>query len=354
MGVYDGTVATRCPGRRPRCWHAALWLCALLACVTSARADTVVLRNGDRISGAIAGMDAGRLVIRTEYAGEVKVELAAIDSFESSGEVTTILRSETRIFGRITGNGEVVQVLPVTGGPTRSFPTLELVGIEQGRMPQEAWRYSGRINVGASTSHGNSEVTRFNLDAEVVARRRENRFTLGGRGMHASDRGHDTESNADANFKYDRFLTQRWYGYGNTTFEYDPFRDIKLRSTVGLGTGYQAIESLRTNLALEGGVDYVRTDFYHAQDEEFPAARVALRFDRWLVEDYLQVFVRGEGYASLERIKQSFVRTQTGLRFPLKNRFLAQAQLNYDWDGDPQPGREAVDQSVVFSLGYKW
>ena len=51
---------------------------------------------------------------------------------------------------------------------------------------------------------------------------------------------------------------------------------------------------------------------------------------------------------------QAFVRTQTGLRVPLKDRFLAQAQLNYDWQGNPSPGREAVDQQLVFSIGYKW
>jgi putative salt-induced outer membrane protein YdiY len=331
---------------------AALWM-ALGACA-SALADTVVLRNGDRISGAIAGLDGARLVIRTEYAGEVKIDLKSIDNFTSDSEVTTILKSETRLFGQISGDGETVQIFPVSGGPTRTVPTLDLISIEQGRMAEETLRLSGRINLGASSSSGNSNVTRLNLDAELVARRRANRFTLGGRGNHASDGDRDTESNATAYFKYDRFITQRWYAYGSTTFEYDPFRDIKLRSTLGVGSGYQVIESLRTNLAVESGLDYVHTDFYDAPDEQFPAARLALRFDMWLIEGRMQFFNVSEAYASLQQLEQSFIRTQTGLRFPLQDRFLAQAQLNYDWDGNPQPGRDAVDQTIVFSLGYKW
>jgi putative salt-induced outer membrane protein YdiY len=326
---------------------------ALGACA-SALADTVVLRNGDRISGAIAGLDGARLVIRTEYAGEVKIDLKSIDNFTSDSEVTTILKSETRLFGQISGDGETVQIFPVSGGPTRTVPTLDLISIEQGRMAEETLRLSGRINLGASSSSGNSNVTRLNLDAELVARRRANRFTLGGRGNHASDGDRDTESNATAYFKYDRFITQRWYAYGSTTFEYDPFRDIKLRSTLGVGSGYQVIESLRTNLAVESGLDYVHTDFYDAPDEQFPAARLALRFDMWLIEGRMQFFNVSEAYASLQQLEQSFIRTQTGLRFPLQDRFLAQAQLNYDWDGNPQPGRDAVDQTIVFSLGYKW
>jgi putative salt-induced outer membrane protein YdiY len=329
-------------------------LCLVCGLCGSPLADTVVLRNGDLITGTFAGLDGERLVIRTEYAGEVKIELKAIDTFASDSEVTTILKGETRLFGQASGDAETVQIFPMGAGPTRTVPTFDLIGIEQGRMPEEALRLSGRINLGASSSSGNSSTTRLNADAELVARRRANRFTLGGRGNHASDGNKDTESNAAAYFKYDRFLTPRWYGYGSTTFEYDPFRDIKLRSTVGVGSGYQVIESLRTNLSLEGGLDYVQTDFYDAPDEQFPAARLALRFDMWLIEDRMQFFNRDEVYASLEQIEQSFIRTQTGLRFPLHDRFIAQAQLNYDWDGNPQPGRDAVDQTVVFSLGYKW
>jgi putative salt-induced outer membrane protein YdiY len=354
MRVYDGTARARSRAPAGRAMRAGWALFGVLWLSASALADTVVLRNGDLITGTITGFEAGRLVIRTEYAGEIKIDLSAIDTLASDAEVTTILKNETRVFGQISGDGEAIQVFPMTGGPTRTYPTLDLVGIEQGRMPEQALRFSGRINLGASSSSGNSSVTRMNLDAEVVARRRANRFTLGGRGTHASDRDRETESNATAYFKYDRFLTPRWYAYGSTTFEYDPFRDIELRSTLGLGSGYQFIESLRTNLAVETGLDYVRTDFDDGPDDDFPAARLALRFDHWMVENHVQFFHRSEGYASLEQIEQSFLRTQTGLRFPLVDRFLAQAQLNYDWDGNPQPGRESVDQTVVFSLGYKW
>jgi putative salt-induced outer membrane protein YdiY len=335
---------------------AGLVATAVLALVAPAAAlgDSVVMRNGDLVSGTIVGLEGGKLVVRTEYAGEIKIELKAIDTFASDSEVTSVLKSETRLFGQVTGGADSMLIYPTSGEPTQKVPTLDLVTIEQGRIEREDWRWSGRINLGASSSRGNSRVTRFSGDAEAIARQERNRFTLGARGAHASDGGSETESNATASVKYDRFLTQRWYAYASSTVEYDPFRDIQLRSTLGLGSGYQFIETLRTNLALEGGLDYVHTEFYTAPDAGYPAARVALRFDHWLIEDHMQFFNKSEGYAALDQTQRSFVRTQTGLRFPLRNRFLAQAQLNYDWDGDPQPGRKAVDQTLVFSLGYKW
>jgi putative salt-induced outer membrane protein YdiY len=354
MRVYDGTVPAGVHPLRYLGARLACWLCLAAMCSWSAFADTVVLRNGDLITGTITGVEAGRLLVRTDYAGELKIELRAIGTFTSADEVTTILRNETRLFGRISGDSETVQILPAGGGLTRTIAIPELIGIEQGRMAEQALRLSGRINVGASSSSGNTDVTRLNVDTELIARRRANRFTLGARGTYASDQGRQTESNAIATFKYDRFVTPRLYGYGSTTFEYDPFQDIRLRSTYGAGSGYQVIESQRTNLTVEAGLDYVYTDYYDAANQDFPAARLGLRFDHWLIDSRMQFFHKSEAYGSLDQIQQSFVRTQTGLRFPLRDSFLAQAQLNYDWDGNPQPGRQAVDQTVVFSLGYKW
>ena len=93
------------------------------------------------------------------------------------------------------------------------------------------------------------------------------------RGNYASDRDTETESNATAYAKYDRFLTEKWYLYANTSFENDKFKDLRLRSTLGVGTGYQFFDTPRTILSLEGGIDYVHTDFYTQPTDDYPAAR---------------------------------------------------------------------------------
>ena len=154
--------------------------------------------------------------------------------------------------------------------------------------------------------------------------------------------------------KYDRFLSKKWYAYLNTTFEHDRFKDLELRSTVGAGTGYQVLDTTRTHLALESGLEYVHTDFYHSPTTENPALRLSTKFDHWLWPDAVQFFTNIEGYLSLENAANSFARTQTGFRFPLHAGLLATTQLNLDWDGNPAPGRESVDQTVVLGVGYQW
>lgn len=320
---------------------------------SSAWADTVELDNGDRISGRITGLDGGSLVIKTEYAGNISVRFSRIRQVRSDEPLTLVLKDETRLAGALGGSGETLSVQR-PGLTERLVAPSSLKDISPGVMLVDQWRFEGRINLGASSSSGNTKVRRLNVDTEAIARRQRDRITANLRGNYAEDEGDNTESNAVLGAKYDRFLSQKWYAYGATTFEHDPFRDIRVRATLGAGSGYQLFDTSVTALSFEGGLDYVVTDFYDETDEHFPAARLGLRFRHWLWKDVLELFNTTEGYASLTDVHSSFVRTQTGVRMPLKDRFLAQAQLNYDWQGNPSPGREAVDQTLVFSLGYKW
>jgi len=268
--------------------------------------------------------------------------------------MTVVLGNDQRLYGKLSGDGAEITVQPSDHGAPRQEPAGKITDILPGVVTGREWKRSGHVNIGWSDSSGNTDVSRLHADAEMIAQQGRNRYTAGIAVNYATDHGTETESNGLAYAKYDRFFTQKWYAYANSTFEHDKFRDIRLRSTVGLGTGYQAIASSRTNLSLESGIDYVYTDFYSTPTEQFPALRLALKFDYYLLPDKLQFFQKTEGYVSLENVKKSFARNATGLRMPLAGNFVATTEYDVSWDGDPQPGRVSTDRIFLFTLGYKW
>lgn len=325
-----------------------------LAGALPARADTVLMTNGDRLSGRVVGLDASSLRLRTDYAGEIPLALDRIAQLDSEAPVTLVLKDDSRLAGLLGMREGRMSIVRAPGAAAVAVVPGRVGSLEQGIVPTAAWVFGGRITLGASSSRGNSDVTRGNADGEVVARRGRSRMIVGARGAYARDSGRGTEGNASANGKYDRFLGDKWYAYANSSLEYDPYRDLRLRATAGGGSGYQVLDNARTTLSFEGGVEYVTVQYYDEPDEDFPAGRVALRLDHWLWQDVVQLFARAEGYANLETIERSFVRTQTGLRFPLRKGLLAQAQVNVDWQGDPPPGTKSTDRSVILSVGYQW
>ena len=53
-------------------------------CCFEAFADQVILKNGDRLSGTIIKSDNENLTMKSEFAGEVKIQWAAVEQLTMS------------------------------------------------------------------------------------------------------------------------------------------------------------------------------------------------------------------------------------------------------------------------------
>ncbi len=333
--------------RAPRAaWYVLL---LLLAPVCVCRADQVTLDNGDRLTGTVKRVADGRLMIGTEYAGDVTIDLKRIASLQTDSDMTVVLDDDTRLYGRLSGNGRTLEV-----ADHEPVEMARVSKVELGRVTDKEWKVSGRFALGASDSSGNTDTQNLHWDGELVAQQGENRYTLGGRGDYGRANGAQNQNDTLVAAQYDRLLSRKWYAYANASLENNRFSDIYLRTVGGVGIGYQWLDTERTKLALEAGPSYVYTDYYTRATEHNPAARLVTKFDYWLWRHAVQFFNYNEFYPSLENYDNSFLRSQIGLRFPLVDKFLATAQLNLDWNGNPPPGKVKLDQTLILSLGYRW
>jgi putative salt-induced outer membrane protein YdiY len=357
-----------------------LALMVLLLVCGAARADEVLLANGDRLTGTVVRKEGDELVFKTAYAGEIKIKWSQVVRVATEAPMALVLSDQSLARTRTIGQapkppapapateapgaaGEVPATAPAPGEAVappaqpepkpvpvdaiayiNAGPGIDLLGV----------RWKGRINVGGNGTRGNSRTDNIRIEGEAIARQQQNRWTLSG----VFDRGKDldtvTRKNWRGSGKYDLFINPRWYGYSLATIEADEFRDIDRRTTIGAGIGHQLIDTERTHLALEGGLNYVRTDFEQAPDESYPALRWALKYDQRLFGTDMEVFHNHEVLADITDVERTFVRSQTGLRLPLLRRLMATAQLNVDYDNKPAPGKVKSDRVYLFTLGYHW
>jgi putative salt-induced outer membrane protein YdiY len=295
-------------------------------------------------------------VVKTEYAGEIKIRWADVVRLQTTEPVWVYLSNGNKLRGRLL-MGEDRTLLIDAGDNMKSgaVPVGDVTWINPPpEVSGEGAVMSGRANLGYMRSTGNTDTERWFLDAEAIARTRDNRYTLGAKAAGAKDRGIETEANWLGYMKYDHFLSKKLYAYANGNFEHDEFKDINLRTTLGIGSGYQFYEEERRNLSLEGGLSYVNTDFDIAEDESYPAARWAIKYDQFLFATQIQFFHFDEGYVDVREVENVFVRTSTGLRFPLVDRLNATVQYDYDWENQPAAGRERADETFRVTLGYTW
>ncbi|MDJ0624119.1 MAG: DUF481 domain-containing protein [Desulfocapsaceae bacterium] len=320
---------------------------------TETFADTIVLVNQDRISGRLVSMEEGTLIIETPYAGEITLDWGQVARVVTDETVQVVLNDQTSLSGnpQEAEPGKMELAMGKTA-ETVSFDLDDVQAINPKSVDEPAVKFRGRANVGLSKSSGNTETESHHVDGEIVARTKTNRYTAGIEYNREENDDQVTEEEYIGYAKYDHFFNDKWYSYLNTLFEKNEFKDLNLRSTVGAGMGYQFYESELTNLSLEAGLGYVNEDFIDASDEDSGAGRWAVNFDRYVYQKYIQLFHFHEGYQSLQESEELFIRSRTGLRFPLNPAFQATLQYDYDYDNNPSPGEEKDDSRYLFTLGY--
>ena len=329
-------------------------LCSLTALILltitlafPALADTIWLKNGDRLSGEIVSMASGRLLLKTSYAGQIKIAWDQVRGLASEKELRVKTGGKSIVKG-VASKAEDGQL--ALGGKK-----LALTDVSALNPPDEAhWRFNGGVNAGLINQEGNTTKQTYNIDGRLTARKSVHRVILGMESHHEENKGKDTVDNDLVYANYNRFISEKWYALGDLQAFQDKFAGINSRYSGGVGLGYQVWQNDRANLSLELGPSYVNEDSDIRGERDWFAARWALAFDYWIWREAVQFFHRDSIFARVDDADQYFYRTRTGLLFPLGKGFTATVQYNYDWDNDPNPGKDKEDSKFMLKLGYQW
>src|ERR1700758_2571309 len=94
-----------------------LWaMLSVLAFGSTAFADQVVLKNGDRLTGTIAKSDDKTLLIKTEFAGDVTVQWPAVERVNSTLPLHVTLANGKSVAGPVTTTDGSLAVNTATSG----------------------------------------------------------------------------------------------------------------------------------------------------------------------------------------------------------------------------------------------
>lgn len=329
-------------------------LLALMALLPgTSLADTVITASGDTLHGQITAMRDGKLEIEAPYA-EVTIAWDQVRSVTTDGSAVVTLNDGTKLIGRIkvTDDGRL-SVLPANAAGPVVFEPGAVTKIHPGETPEPTLRTSGFVNIGMRATTGNTDSESYFGAGEFVARTETNRYTLGASAIYAEEDGDTSANEKRAYARYDHFVSERWYVNTNMSFLRDEFKDLRLRSTLGAGMGFQALETENSKLALELGGSYIREDYKEADDDSSVAARWALDFSQDLFDDGVTLFHNHELLKGVGEDNALFLAyTRTGVRFPIMAGLNGTAQVNYDYDDNPKGDNAYADTTYLFTLGY--
>jgi hypothetical protein len=136
--------------------------CFLLASVVPGNAGEVIMKNGDRISGAIVKKDGKLLIVKTSYAGDISINWEDVNTLSSDVNMQIVLADGTSI------NGNAIQSQPgsitIKSGQILETAPISLEQISAINPPshgEAAAKFSGHVNAGFSMNEGNTNTKKF-------------------------------------------------------------------------------------------------------------------------------------------------------------------------------------------------
>ena len=317
-------------------------------------ADEVRLKNGDKLTGQIVRMQKNKLILKTSYAGEITIIWQEVTGIQTDGPVKIVLTDETTLEGttEVAEDGKMKLNTDKLETPA-SFSLADVKAVNP--EPVKTVRINTRLNASVTNERGNTNSDNYYFDGEFEARTKKNRYTVGGELTNEKADDVTTSQNWLTYGNYSHFLNEKWFLNVNTLFEHDEFKDLNLRSTLGAGAGYQFFETPLLNLSIAAGLSKVDENFDLAEDNDYSAGQWEIKYDQYFFDKFVQLFHVNTGFISLEDSNDWFLKTRTGLRFPLYKGFTATLQYNYDWDNQPSAAAETEeDTKFIFLLGYEF
>lgn len=255
-----------------------LSLAALVFFAQFALADQITLSNGDRLTGTITKSDGKTLIIKTEFAGEVTVQWAAISEINSAQPLHVALKSGQTVVGTVKtadGNLDVTpsnaQPVPVTKEAVVSLRSdSEETAYERTLHPGLMQGWAGGANVGFALTGGNSETENLAIAFTADRKTLKDHIGLYENSVFAKDNapGATPSTTAQATqggARFDRNFAPRVFGFGAADFQTDALQSLDLRSVFSGGLGWHAIMNARTTLDFLGGANYTRENYSSLQ-----------------------------------------------------------------------------------------
>ena len=325
----------------------ALFLALFTAhAVSHALADEVRLKNGDRITGKVVSLQRGILKFDTGHGSlDLPWDLVVGATIDTPLIVTAAGRSPATTSAMTIADGQVGI------GPGVAITARDVTALARPVAPP---MLTGGANVGLLSTGGNTDVNSLRVDADLVVRLNQNRYTSGIIISRAVDRDIETARTGTFNVRYDRFFTSHLYTNATGLFTHDRFRDIALRSALGAGLGFQALETARLRFGAEAGYGYVNERFQVAEDKSYHAMRENVAIDVFALARRLTFFHRHDGFFGLTDRDNLFIQTRSGIRASLMGGLATTLQFDLDYDRSPSPGRRRVDRSVGLTFGYRF
>lgn len=327
-------------------------LTCLLVSPPFAIADTVWMKNGDRVSGTVRSLSDGKLVIDTGYAGTVSLNWNAVSTLSSEKDFDVRNGKSSKTFKARLEATDAGYIIVHQGESQQRVPVARFEEFLKPKPKTAALSWTGNIDAGVSLKKASTRTQDYNLAYNNKVNVGKWRNDFGGTYNREEEDGTMNTDNYSLRYALDYMFRDRYFWQGRASYKRDWVEDISQQGLIGTGPGYQfwddELGSFSMSL-LGGAFAYSYSD--GTSDSHFGAS-VRWDYQRFLRGRTLSLFTHGEVGHSLDDDAIFSMDAEVGLRYQLTS----WSSLNITYGHNLISGtRDTLNErSFITGLGVKW
>ncbi len=327
-------------------------ICAIIILSTAraGAAETLVMDNGDHLSGKLIQMVDNCIEFETDYAGTIKVNWRNVRQIVSD-----------RTFQVLLGNGEVRETHALQRQENRiTLDGAELTDDQIRKFNPAAWELgreallAGEINGAFKLERGNTHVNSTDITGKLEWKKTRHRIRAAGEVEYGTSDGTLSSNRWSAETAYDTSNATQFYYGARTSLKSDKLADLNLRWTLGPHLGYRFIDTERSKLYVENGLEYTSENFGQHATNLYLADSWRIELSHFLIPGKLEAYHIARGLASLGSIGGVSYETWNGFKVPITGKLSTSAELKTSYTGDAPAEATKWDMIYQVKLGYQW
>ena len=332
-----------------------------------AKADVVVLKNGDRITGTFQSVRGTSLTLLADALGNLIIPIANVAGVSLDEAVTVVVSGQPVLRGELTlgasGDWQLTDVDGIThtigaGAIEVILPVERYQSIvdHQARVWQD---WTGTVDLGYSVQHGDQRAHTFSSGMDARRERPQDPIFVphGRTNLHqtvllarAAEAGTSISSTTfSTSVRQDILFTTGNFVFGIVQFDHVGTEGLSLRQTYGGGSGYDRSVTGRGTLSVIVGLTLSRERFSSGGAQQTAQLLTGEQF-RFQLTPRVRLYQSANAYPNLSILGQYHFDIRASLDVTLTDRFFLNTALTDLYLTNPAPGSRRNNFTVTTGI----
>ena len=330
----------------------------VIFCSVNIFADQIIFNNGDRITGEIQKLTDGKLVIESDVAGTITIDVSKVKNLETARPVKIYLSEFDSVTRTIEPAGPDESMLDLISDDKRD--TVNVGDIRSINPPEIKYpQWTGEITSNYTSKTGNTKSSDMSVDMKLKRHTKIHDLVITGEHDFSQKIDKDTDEKITSEDSWllkakDQFkLTNGFYGYLEASYERDRIANLDMRLIEGIGLGEKWIDTDKTHFQTDIGIANIEERYTDSTSNNSVAGQIGYSFDH-KINGSVSIVHDLMYYPGFEEQADYYLKSNSELRFKISKNLFTNFKVVYEYDNAPADDSESTDVKYLFGIGYKF